>query len=67
MYMELDGAAICEGELFGDECCPEGGLGVLVEFIVGEASEDAALAHSTVADGYEFDFGDAVFVWVHGL
>jgi hypothetical protein len=53
--MELDGLAIGEGVLLGEEGGPEGGLAVVAELLIGKASEDGGLADARVAHCDQLD------------
>lgn len=44
--MEFYGLACGEGVFFGEEGSTEGGFAVVIELLVGEASEDGSLTDS---------------------
>ena len=56
--MKFDGFGIGERMFFCQKCCSEGGLAIIVEFLVGEAGEDGGLAHSRIPNCDEFDLSD---------
>ena len=53
--MEFDGFGIGERMFFGQKCRSEGGLAIIVEFLVGEAGEDGGLPHSCIPNCDKFD------------
>ena len=62
--MEFDGFGIGERMFFGQKCRSEGGLAIIVEFLVGEAGEDGGLPHSRIPDRDEFDLSDVALFFL---
>ena len=54
-YMELDGFANGQRVFFSKKGGSEGGFTIVIEFLIGEASEYGCFADSTVANRDEFD------------
>lgn len=60
-YLEPDGFIGAVGVYLGDEGGSQGGLAELVELIIHESEEDAALADSRVTHHDDFNLGQVLF------